>query len=368
MALFAAALLAVLLPAAAVEAAPTDVAVGLAPKPPRFELTLSLAEFSVLHDAAVAGVARYGGDADFRLRIVRAGDAMEWRVTIAQPVLLDAWTVWMKERTAELVTAVDVEALGEPERRALQVSQSLHRKLAAARAAPIFDPVTLRGRVVADGERLALDTAAGTVGVSGARLDELRDWLGRTVNATGIVRVENQLEVERFADGKENTLELFVMSQCPFAATAEQRLGAALATLAVEARPAVEVRYLFAKQGEGREARFTSLHGEPEVAESLVQMLIRDAHPTDVFWRYLAARNADPSGPWRDLALRSGVAPPEADLIAARIERERDALIGEEYAYVAEAYPFAQASPTWVWEGAQIDDLSQVPELIIPDR
>src|SRR5262249_35242293 len=131
------------LPIAAVLLAATAAALadpadhpGPLPIPARYALSLTPNAFSVLPAAAQSRVSKYGGQADFQLQIARpdAADAPAWKITVTNPRLMEGWHVWMAEKSAELLAAIDPDHIDEPARLALATVKSANAKLDAARA------------------------------------------------------------------------------------------------------------------------------------------------------------------------------------------------------------------------------------------
>jgi hypothetical protein len=353
---------------AAASAAPTS-AVGtggstatLQPSVPHYRLALSFAEFSVLHDAAQAGVAKYGGDADLHVRLARSGDAVVWNVEITSTKLMEVLDYWMAERIAQLVGGLDFSVtLGDTARVALQTAKATHAKVREARQAPIYDVTTLDGVLERIGDGWAISTRAGRVPLTiSEQLAGPAALAGHKVIATGIVRVAGTLDALRVLERRVNTLDLFVMSLCPFARRAEAeiipRLLAARGT-----RPALQVHYIFYPLAAGPNGPYTCMHGEDEVRENLVQMLLRDEHPV-AFLPYLQLR-ATSDEPWGVLAARAGLDAGDVLRISRRISADRQALIQHEYDYVARVCSVRDGSPTFLWESQSVDGVQNVPLL-----
>lgn len=318
----------------------------------------------MLHGAAVEGVRKYGGDADFRVKIVKEKDDLVTLVTITNPRLLEVWSYWMAERTAQVVNSMDLDRLDEVDRATLRIARAINARLAEAKANPIWDPVTLGGTVVKDGDQVFLLGGTDRLLLTGPQAKQVEGWTGRSIVATGFHKIQGQLELTHFVERKERTLELFAMSLCPFGRQAEYSILQYLRTKFEEKeRPRLEVRYIFYSRpvSDGGQAQaFTSLHGEKETEENLVQIVLRDQF-TPVFHDYLLAR-AGSDAPWRELARKLGLAEGALDGIQKRIVEERDALIAMEYAYATTSYQIRDGSPSYVWEGRRVGDLRTIKE------
>jgi 2-hydroxychromene-2-carboxylate isomerase len=134
-------------------------------------------------------------------------------------------------------------------------------------------------------------------------------------------------------------LDLFVMSQCPFAVRAESSLREVLAALGD--RMDLRIHFIVAASAKG----FESLHGEAEVAEDLRQICAAKLHGRErKYLEYVECRNRDvASSDWKPCA--------KGGIDARRIERcakgkEGAALLKADAALAAELD--VQGSPTWL--------------------
>jgi hypothetical protein len=177
--------------------------------------------------------------------------------------------------------------------------------------------------------------------------------------ADGFVKVPGQFEPTRVIEQRTNTLELFVMSQCPFAQRAETKLYGFRDSPNVTQKPKLEVRYIFYKQQKDGKGVYTSLHGEEEVTENLVQMVLRDRYAA-LFEPYVRQRATSGNLPWRKLLEQAGSSKLLLDEIEAAITSERDALIQAEYNYVTGQYGITDGSPSYVWESERVMDLTKI--------
>lgn len=147
---------------------------------------------------------------------------------------------------------------------------------------------------------------------------------------------------------KARTLELFVMSQCPFGVMAEQTLAEALDGKLLPDGVKLQVHYIADARTVDGKLEFSSLHGQPEWEENARQMYIQKRHPGK-FWDYLKARNADYRSPeWEAAAKKAGL---DADELKKGFE-EGKKLLAEDVK-IAQSYGIS-ASPTFVWEGRAV--------------
>lgn len=329
--------------------------------PHRFYLRLNRDEFSLLHAAAADGVKKYSGSADFRVRIQSTADGLIWTVHVENNKMLEVWGFWMVEKTAEFVSRLEIDEITKEERAALQVVQSVNAKIKHARANPVWDVVRLSGTVENDGPGSFIVSPNGKYKVGGSQLSEIRKQEGATVRVTGSFKVPGEIDIERFIKCEKNTLEVFVMSLCPYTRQALPAIIRYLRTYSGEDPPDLAVRYIYYYERETRSGpAFSSLQGEAEITENLVQMVIRDQHPK-FYFDYVLTRASDQTSPWDDLAKKVGLSRGDRAAIAAQIHVDRLELILKEFEYVAGSHGILDGSPSFVWEGHRVASLHEIP-------
>lgn len=318
----------------------------------------------MLHSAAADGVRTYGGHADFKVGIFQSGRGPVWQVTINDPRLLPVWTQWMAEKTTQLVAVTDIDQLDEPTKLAYRVSRSVNLKLKEAAGKPVYDSLRLTGvvRVSASGEaRLEVAGQPATLKITGAPASTLAGFAGRTMVVEGVVKTLGEFEATTAFEKKDDTLEVFVISQCAYGKAAEAAIINRLRSLGSSAAsPRVEFRYLFipfAPDAGARAGTFTCLHGDGEADENVIQMIIRDQFP-DRFFDYLMKRTTS-EAPWREVAASVGFDQVAIEAVERAMVDKRD-LMAAEYAY-AQARNVPPVSPTYLWEGRVLKDLDQLP-------
>jgi hypothetical protein len=331
----------------------------LSPKPPKFTLTLNLNEFSIFNVAEMDGLSKYGGSGNFQLEIARVHTNVVWNVTITGGRSLELLGIFLGERTVKLVQGLDANNLDSNEKIALEAIKSLTRKLDDAQRNPVWDSVRITGMLGGQGTNWTIQAPDATLRLSGEKLSELQGWDGRAIVADGFIKVPGEFELTDFLDARKNTLELFVMSACPFGQRAEAKVLAFLSQTNDVTRPRLEVHYIFYKQQKDGHEVFSSLHGEEEIIEDLVQIVIRDRHPQSING-YLRLRTGNGSTPWLQLAEQVGLCPSDLGEIMNLITNQRDQLIRAEYEYVTGRYGITDGSPTYVWESERVPDLSHI--------
>ena len=116
-----------------------------------------------------------------------------------------------------------------------------------------------------------------------------------------------ELLTSRIARVGKPTLELFVMSYCPFGVQAEEKL----IPIVKEFGDKIDFKLQFiAQEKEEPSAQditpFTSLHGYPEVAENIRQLLIAREYP-DKYLDYILCRGKKLEKSWEDCAEKLGI-------------------------------------------------------------
>jgi hypothetical protein len=324
-----------------------------------YVLQLGLNEFSILNVSEMDGLQKYGGSGDFKLTMAREGSNVVWNVTVDNPRLMELLGIFVGEKTMKLVQSLDPNNLDPNQKLALEAIKSLSQKLEYAQNNPGWDSIKLPGMVVQQGTNWMFQTKDDTYKLVGAKLAETGTRNGKSIIADGFVKVPGEFELTSFIDKQTNTLELFVMSHCPYAQQAESKLIAFLSQTNLTSKPQLEVHYLFYKaQKDGKDV-FGSPHGDDEVTEDLVQMAIRDIHP-DHFLAYLRERVIHLDAAWKSLAEKAGLNAADITLMAKMTTDQRDSMVRGEYETMINRYGIVDASPSYFWEGEQVRDLNRV--------
>ena len=328
-------------------------------KGPKFILGLNLNEFSVLNLSEMDGLLKYGGSGDFKLSMARVGTDVVWTVTIDNPRLMELLGIFVGEKTVKLVQGLDPENIDSNQKITLSAIKSLTAKLDAAQKNPVWDSLKLSGVVAQKETNWLLQTKDESFKLTGDKLPELQEQNGKPVVADGFMKKPGEFEVTRFIGKRENTLELFVMSFCPFGQRAESSLLQHLAKANADSKPSLEVRYVFYKQQKDGVDSFVSLHGEEEIVENLVQIVIRESFPA-FFQAYLQLRAESGKAPWKSLTEKLGFSADETGEIEQIITTKRDEIIRKEYEYATGRYGITDGSPSYAWESERVPDLRKI--------
>ncbi len=161
-------------------------------------------------------------------------------------------------------------------------------------------------------------------------------------------------------DEKKNTLDIFVMSQCPFGVLAEDSLLKAQNDKLLPAGLKLEVHYIGDARADAKGGwDFSSLHGAAEADENARQLFIAKTFP-DKFNVYLAERNKEITSPdWQKAAKAAGI---NAGKVAAGKE-EGQKLLALDFAVSGELG--MTTSPSFVLNGKRfmvgLGELTKVP-------
>ncbi|MDQ7774040.1 MAG: hypothetical protein RDU13_11035 [Elusimicrobiales bacterium] len=164
---------------------------------------------------------------------------------------------------------------------------------------------------------------------------------------------------------KPDTLEVFVMSQCPYGVAAEDALLDAEKKGLLPPGLKLEVHFIGDAKNVGNSTatasgwEFSSLHGEPEWRENARQLFIARRFP-DKFRAYLHERNTDVKSPdWRKAAAAAGL---DAQAVEAG-SAEGEAMLAENFA--ATTALGISSSPSFILNGREfimgLGELAKLP-------
>ena len=156
-----------------------------------------------------------------------------------------------------------------------------------------------------------------------------------------------ELLASRIARMGKPTLELFVMSHCPYGVQAEEKI----IPIVKKFGDAIDFKLHFIAQEKMAPAAqnispFTSLHGYPEIAENIRQLLIAQEYP-DRYLDYILCRGKKLDKSWEDCAQKLGI--DVAKIQALFDAPEAEQLFRENIARAADLR--IKASPTILVDG-----------------
>lgn len=159
---------------------------------------------------------------------------------------------------------------------------------------------------------------------------------------------------------KKNTLEIFVMSQCPFGVLAENAVLDAEKNKLLPEGLKVEIHYIGdAKKDDKGAWTFSSLHGQAEWEENARQLFINARFP-DKFDAYLLERNKEYSSPdWQKAAAAAGL---DAAAVTAGSEEAKNLLAAD---FAATGALGISTSPSFMVDGKRfmvgLGELTKTP-------
>ena len=325
---------------------------------PYYELKLSLNEYSVLNSAIANGLNRYGGMIEFNLKMVKEINQITLILTFDKQWLSEAFEYWLSLKSVDVLQIINVDDLNTNSKLALKNIKSLSEKVVYAQKNPIWNLVSMSGIIKQESDNWFLYGDYGKYKIKGNKIAEIKKLKERRIIINGYIKTENEIEIKSFRKVKENTLELFVMSQCPFAKNAQISLFNFLEKFPEENKPILEIHYIFYKETNGKDYTYTSLQGIDEVNENMIQIVIRDRYP-EYYFEYLKMR-ASSDESWEELAAKVNLNSKDIQKIKEIMKNQREELIQKEYNYATNIYQIYDASPTYVWESERKKNIRDV--------
>ena len=315
----------------------------------KFKISLSLTEFSILNGSMVDGLTAYQGNLEFTLNMSTEGNQVVYELSSSNKKLFEVLSLYVAQKSVELLKLVDINNPSANDKVALGAVSSLSGKLDAALKDPAWENRKVSGLVGKSGDTLRLAANGALLTVTGNKTRELEPFVGKQVILNGYIKEPGKLEMVNVHERKPNTLELFVMSQCPFGANAIAFVLGKREQLPAAGKFNLEIRYIFYQ----KDGRFSSLHGDGEITEDLVQMVIRDRF-NPFFVDYLKQRIKDPKSDWKELARNVKMKESAISQVKVIVETNQADLIQKEYQYATDNFQHVDASPTYAWESEVI--------------
>ena len=141
---------------------------------------------------------------------------------------------------------------------------------------------------------------------------------------------------------KENHLEVFIMSDCPYGRKAIEALNGVIDNFGDKIT--YDVHYIASEEGDG----FSSLHGQYEVDENIIQLCVKE-HSTEQWFDYMYCRATKGvrGKDWKDCARDTKV---NIELVQACFSKDEGKDLLREDIKVANSMGIG-ASPTWIANG-----------------
>ena len=313
-------------------------------------------EYSVLTGALVSGLTNYQGDIDYSVKMSNIENEIFWFFTINRKLDMEVLLYFVEEKYAEWSHTVEENPENESQNSAMNILYAIRDKVNRAYANPIWEIEKVVGTVVKHDNTWKLKSKDGDYLIKGALAKELGAMKGKTIVSHGYISSPMEIDLIRYIEKNENSLDLFVMSLCPYAQNAESTLLKYVDSLPVQERPSLNIHYIFYLDNGPEGFRYTALHGEEEIIENCVQILLRDNYPK-LFLPYLKKRLNGALNPWEEVLESVNGDLKSIQTIKQLLVEGREQLIEKEHAYVATKHGIHDGSPTFVWEGELVDDL-----------
>lgn len=322
---------------------------------PKYEVYLSVIEFSILNGSMVDGLTKYQGNLEFSLTIRTEGSQIIYDLSSTNKRLFEVLSLYVAQKLVELLKIVDINNPSQNDKVALNAISSLSVKLENALNNPVWEIRKVSGIVKKVGEDFQVTRNENILIITGNKAKELEPFTGKQVILNGYIKEQGKIEVLNFHEKKSNTLELFVMSQCPFGTKAISFVLDKLDQLPPKNKFSLEVHYIFYKKDDV----YASLHGEAEVTEDIVQMVIRDLY-NQYFFDYLKHRIKEPGLDWKEVARQTKIKEIDISKIKDITEKKRNELIKAEVNYSISNFQHIDASPTYIWESEIVSNPNDI--------
>ncbi len=323
---------------------------------PKYEILLNYMEFTILNSAMLDGISQYKGNIELNVNVKFENEQMTWDITSTNKIAFDVLNLYVAQKSIGFLKTINIDNATPADKITISAMSSLSTKIDAAIKNPIYENRKISGLLKIKGGKYFvenLDTITEIIGLTDRKIDSL---LEKRVSVLGYIKEVGKIEMQSIHSKKDNTLELFIMSQCPYGTQALKYIFSKTDSLIPKKQIKLEVHYIFSKKNNN----FTSLHGEPEIIEDMVQMVLRDNYPS-LFQSYLRQRVIFLSESWQIVAGKANINKKIIEQIDNKIANERNAIISKEYDYMINNYQMIDASPTYIWESDVVNSLDKLP-------
>ena len=312
---------------------------------PEYTIEIKSEEYPIFSQAVFNGVYKYNSPLAYHTKLSKEGEVLFCELTIENRETLNAIKYFLSEYTMDLIPSDQSANLTNDLRWKIGVTKGIITKLDQALMNPSRMEITLKGFIQTDGSTTYLTSPQeGNLILDVQKTLDLSTYLDQQVVLTGWLNEDQSIAPKAVYPVADHSLEVYIMSLCPYGLDAVSSLMKHL-TQSGEEKTKLFVKYIFSEDN----GVYTSLHGEKEMVENLVQMVIRDRYQMN-YEPYMLARAQDLDVEWQQLAKQSGLSKREISLIGTAIKEQYESLITTEY---QNNYHF-DASPTFVWEGEKV--------------
>lgn len=323
---------------------------------PKYTIVLNYMEFSILNSAMVDGIGKYQGNIELGTNAKYSGNQVLWEVTTRDKLVLDVLNLYVAQKSMEFLKTINIDSAIPVEKVTIASLSALSIKLDEALKNPVWEVRKIAGTLSKDKELFFVSSNNNKTELTGKLKSGLQNLTGQKVIVTGSIKEPGKIEMTSISVLKGKTLELFIMSQCPYGIQALNYVFGKTDSLSEKNQINFEVHYIFSKNGNN----YTSLHGEQEIVENLVQIVIRDNYPK-FFAKYLKQRISNPSVSWEQIATNLKMDKDIIRQIDDEITDNRIPIIQTEFSYMMDNFQQINASPTFVWESEIVNNFDEIP-------
>lgn len=324
---------------------------------PTYLLDLESFEYPLLSQAIFNGIYQYKGKIDYQIAVAGITKDIDCTITFNDLQSIQTVKYYLSEMSLQALNGIDNSGnMDANTLNRISLIKSITAKLDYAIEHPQKKSIHLIGSIVKNENNYFITTdELEAFQLIGDKTQSLKNYIGNDVVITGIVNEDKSIELIDFTAQKQNTLELCIMSHCPYGQQAVLNVLNQIENIKAEDKPQLDIRYIFYATLDG----YKSMHGEEEIIEELVEITIRNNYK-EYFYDYLKERFKNANDTWQNIASTIGMKNKEIEAIEQTIIDSRDEIIEQEYDYVANKNQILDGSPTFLWESKQIKNIRKI--------
>jgi len=317
---------------------------------PKYLIEIKSEEYPIFSQAVFNGIYTYNSKIEYNVKLNKSTNGLTCILAINDISSLNAIKYYLSEYTMQLIPN-DISKIDNGIKWKISTAKLITQKINSALENPLKYEFYTKGYIEEiDNNYFVSNLKDGYILIQNDEEVSISNYLNQEVVVSCLLNADGSLNVSHIYPVMENTVEIYIMSLCSYGQKAVSSLIHYLDDnegLKTE----LKVRYIFSKSDD----TFTSLHGELEVIENLVQICIRDEYPK-LFNEYFLERYDNKSDSWEIIAKNIGFSNSQIREISAKINNSRYVLIDKEYNQNRKF----NSSPTFLWEGEQIKDIRKL--------
>ncbi len=321
---------------------------------PQYELKIRSEEYPVFSQAVFNGIYRYNSETAYKTKVSRNEDgSLICEISIENKGTVNTIKYFLSEYVMNLIPAGQSGNIGNDIRWKISVAKSISNKLDQSLIDPIRATITLNGYIQTDGEDFYLTSPTrGNLLLTDFDDLDITNYIDQEVTLMGWINEDQSISINEIYLIDDNTLEVYIMSLCPYGLNSVSSIFSHLDYTGNQ-DVSLEVKYIF----DLKDGQYASLHGEQEIIENLVQMIIRDQYKS-FYAEYMILRSNELRSDWNILAKKCGLSEKQIKSITKMINDDRDFLINAEY----DNNRKFDASPSFVWKGEEVLFLQHIQD------